>query len=300
MSNIITIIFRLTLSCLVAGLIMGLTFVFTNKAKKENEHAREAKVMYELLGYSDANPSPETMGLHEIFRYVVSEDDKQTIGYLLPAGKHDEAVSSFTFVRIDLDGNFVDNTAVQLSHEKVRESKDRDAAITTSLGTGKAIRFADQTVVVTDQGKRKAFLLSGKFPGFKTHIAVILALDPTYAILGLEVMEHEEDPGLGGEIEQKYFKNQFKQKPFEKIKTIEVVKKPLPGEYYDALEGRIDETAAADIMKQYRDKDIYALTGATISSAAVSNGVKAMSKKFAYRFDILDNVLKDQQIGVPF
>ena len=84
----ITIIFRLTVSCLVAGLIMGTTFVFTNKAKKANEHAREEKVMYALLGYSGGKQIPESMGLHEIFRYVVTEGDTQSIGYLLPAGGH--------------------------------------------------------------------------------------------------------------------------------------------------------------------------------------------------------------------
>ena len=41
MKNILTIILRLTVSCLIAGLVMGMTFVFTNKAKKKNEQARE-------------------------------------------------------------------------------------------------------------------------------------------------------------------------------------------------------------------------------------------------------------------
>ena len=53
-------------------------------------------------------------------------------------------------------------------------------------------------------------------------------------------------------------------------------------------------------MEHYKDQDIYALTGATISSDAVSSGVKGMTKKFAYRLDILDHVLEQQHIGVPF
>ena len=158
----------------------------------------------------------------------------------------------------------------------------------------------DKTQIVSDNGSRSAYLISGKFPGFKTHIAVMIALAPDFSIIGFEVLEHEEDPGLGGEIEQEYFKNQFKLKPFEKIKSIEVVKTPLPSEYFDALEGKVDESAAFDIMKQYSDQDIYALTGATISSAAVSSGVRAMTKKFAYRLDTLDRVLNEQQIAVPF
>lgn len=299
MKMILTIIFRLTISCLIAGTIMGMTFIITNKAKKENEFAREEKVVYSLLGYSQENPIPESMGMHEVFRYIVTEGDQQSIGYLVPVGAHGEE-GGFSFVRISLDGTFVDRTDVVLSEENVREQGDRDVAIQTAVGTAIQIRFTDQTIVVTDHGERTAYLLHGKFPGFKTNIAVMLALDPAYSVIGLEIMEHEEDPGLGAEIEQDYFKNQFKFKPFEKIKIIEVDKKPMPPEYVDALEARIDESAAVDMMKQYKDQNIYALTGATISSDAVSSGVKGITKKFAYRLDILDKVLDEQHIGVPF
>lgn len=299
MKMILTIIFRLTISCIVAAAIMGMTFVFTNKAKKENEFAREERVVYSLLGFSADNPIPETMGIYEVFRYLVTENGQQSIGYLVPVGGHGED-GGFTFVRVSLDAAFIDKTDVELAHDKVRESGDRDAAIQAAVGQDKQIRFVEQTIVVTDHGQRTAYLLHGKFPGFKTNIAVMLALDPAYSIIGLEIMEHEEDPGLGAEIEQDYFKNQFKFKPFEKIKTIEVVKEPLPVDYVDALEGRIDEAAAMDMMRQYKDNDIYALTGATISSDAVSSGVKGMTKKFAYRLDILDKVLEEQHIGVPF
>lgn len=299
MKDIITIVVRLTVSCLVAAAIMGMTFILTNKAKKTNEHAREEKVMYALLGYSQSKPIPASMDLHEIFRYVVTDGDSQSIGYLIPVGGHGEE-KLFSFIRINLDGKLLENSRVSLTEEKIREEKDRDAAILAVLGGGKEIRFADQTIVVTDHGSRIAYLLSGKFPGFKTHIAVMLALDPNYSILGLEIMEHEEDPGLGAEIKRKYFKNQFKQKPFKKIKSLEVVKAPLPDEYFEALEGRVDESIALDIMKQYSDQDIYALTGATISSAAVSSGVKGMTKKFAYRLNTLDMVLEKQGIAVPF
>ena len=299
MKMILTIIFRLTVSCLIAGTIMGMTFVFTNKAKKANELAREEKVVYSLLGFSKENPIPDSMGIHEIFRYVVTEGDQQSIGYLVPQGDHGEG-AGLSFVRISLDGSFMDRTEVVLGEEEVRDQGLRDAAVQAALGAGRQVRFADQTIVVTDRGERTAYLLHGKFPGFKTNIAIMLALDPSYSIIGLEVMEHEEDPGLGAEIEQDYFKRQFTLKPFDKIKTIEVVKEPMPAEYVDALQGRIEEQAAYKIMQEYSNQDIYALTGATISSDAVSSGVKGMTKKFAYRLDILDNVLEQQGIGVPF
>lgn len=299
MKMILTIIFRLTVSCIIAGTIMGMTFIMTNKAKKTNEFAREEKVVYSLLGYSGDQPIPDSMGMHEVFRYVVTEGDQQSIGYLVPTGAHGEG-GGFSFIRISLDGTFIDQTKVVLSEEKVRERGDRDAAIQAAIGESRQIRFTDQTVVVTDHGQRLAYLLHGKFPGFKTNIAVMLALDPSYSVIGLEIMEHEEDPGLGAEIEQDYFKNQFKGKPFDKIKQLQVVKEPLPDEYYNALEGKIDLAEVEQVMQQYSDNDIYAITGSTISSDAVTSGVRGMTKKFAYRLDILDSVLDEQQIGVPF
>lgn len=298
MKDILTIIFRLTLSCIVAAVVMGGTFVFTNKAKKHNEHVREERVIYSLLGYSESEPAPETMALSEIYRYIVTDSGSQSIGYLLPGG-HGES-ETFTFVILDLAGKLVSKQAVAIDHEKVREPKDRDDAILASIGAGKQIRYVEQTIVVTENGERVAYLLSGKFTGFKTFISVMLALDPQFSILGLEVMEHEEDPGLGGEIEQDYFKNQFKGKPYDVLKGLKVVKEPLPPEYLSALEGDITKPDVAKIREQYRDNDIYALTGATISTRAVNDGVKGIVKKFAYRVNILDAVLREQEVAVSF
>lgn len=297
MKDILTIIFRLTLSCLLAGLVMGAGYIMTTKAKQHNEHVNEQKVMLSLLGYSNDNPAPTEMELQAVYRYVVTEGEVLSIAYLVPVQ------AGFTFVNIGLDGNFLSQVPVDISVEKVLKGDDRDKAIMAALGTGKAIRFADQTVVVSKDGSRMAYLLPGEFPGFKTFIKVILAVDPTFTLLGLEIMEHEEDPGLGGEIIQDYFKGQFKAKPFAAIKTLEVAKLPIPDEYLKALESQksgLDESEVFRIQQLYSDKDIYALTGATISSKSVTSGVKAIVRKFAYRVSILDRVLAKQGIEVSF
>lgn len=302
MKDIPTIILRLTVACLLAGLVMGAAFVFTSKAKKHNAEKREQQVMLNLLGYSGANPAPSTVAMHEIYRYIVTEGGRQSMGYLLPATGSGHA--GLTFVNIDLDGNFLSQTAVNIDPEKVTEEGERSLAVQTAIGAGKTLRYADLTIVVTNNNQRLAYLLPGKFPGFKTFIGVILALDQNFTIRGLEIMEHEEDPGLGAEIAQKYFKNQFKGKPIETVKTLDVVKTPLPDEYRQALEadpdGGLDMAEIARIEEQYRDKDVYALTGATISSRSVTTGVRGIVQKFAYRLGILDKVLVEQQIAVPF
>ncbi|MFN2365213.1 MAG: FMN-binding protein [Desulfurivibrionaceae bacterium] len=297
MKEIFTIVFRLTVSCRLAGLVMGAGLMLTDKAKQRNEHAHEQQVMLSLLGYSKANPPPEELELHEIYRYVVEGADQLSVAYLLPAPE------GFTFVNIGLDGDFLSQVPVALTEENVVKPTDRDSAILAALGSGKTIRFADQTIIVTRGGSRVAYLLPGEFPGFKTFIKVILAVAPDFTVLGLEVMEHEEDPGLGGEIVKDYFKGQFEGKSFETLRTLGVAKRPIPDEYRRALESEKGDPGANEIdeiRRLYKDQDIYALTGATISSSAVTNGVKAIVKKFAYRISVLDRVLAEEEIDVSF
>lgn len=298
MKNMITIVVRLTVSCLLAASVMGLCFVLTSKAKKHNEHVQEQRVIYELLGYENGAKIPDSIALHEVYRYILTNGDKQSIGYLVPQGHGKE--KGFLFVNIDLNGGLLASKAVPLSETEALEPKTRDKAVEQAAGTGYTQKFADQTIVVTENGKRIAYLIGGKFPGFKTFVNVMLAVDPKFTILGLEVLEHEEDPGLGAEIVQKYFKNQFKGKPFEALKTIEVVKEPIPADYLTALNEKVSAEEIAKTREQYKDKAIYALTGATISSKSVAEGVKGIVSKFAYRINVLDKVLQEQQLAVSF
>ena len=297
MKDIITIVVRLTVSCLLAATVMGLFFIFTSNAKKHNEHVKEQQVMFSLLGYDPAN-IPASLAMHEIYRYVLSGDGNQSIAYLVPQGEGEQG--GFLLVNIDLDGKLIDSKPVNISEQDVLESEIRNKAVQEAAGASKEASFADQTIVVTDDGARIAYLLAGKFQGFKTFVHIMMAVDPSFSIIGLEILEHEEDPGLGAEIEQDYFKNQFKGKPFEAIKAIDVVKAPIPTDYLNALNGKLGEDELLKFREQYKDKDVYALTGATISTRAVCNGVKGIVTKFAYRIDVLDKVIKEQQIAVAF
>jgi electron transport complex protein RnfG len=298
MKDIITIVVRLTVSCLLAATVMGLCFIFTSNAKKHNEHVKEQKVMYELLGYKGGAKIPESLAMHEVYRYVISNSEKQSIGYLVPSEHGEEG--KFLFVNIDLSGSLVETKPVALSESEALEAEKRNKAVIATVGPGYEVNFVDQTIVVTDNGSRVAYLVGGKFQGFKTFVNVMLAVDPAFSLIGLEILEHEEDPGLGAEIEQDYFKNQFKGKPFEALKTIDVVKAPIPADYLKALNGKVGEQDILNFREQYKDKDIYALTGATISTKAVSNGVKGIVTKFAYRINVLDKVLKEQRLAVSF
>jgi electron transport complex protein RnfG len=299
MKNIFTIIIRLTVSCLVAALVMGFFFVLTSKAKKHNEHVNEEKVMYSLLGYKANTPVPESVKLYTMYRYVVADPSGKSIGYLVPTGQASSL--GFSFITLSLDGKLIDQKPVAISVEEAADPENRDKAIKDAVGGGKEITYAnDKTIIATENGTRTAYLVNGKFSGFKASISVMLALKPDFAVQGLAIVEHEEDPGLGAEIEKKYFKNQFIDKSFTTLKGLDVVKEPLPEAYQKSLEGPLTSPEDLKVLDQYKDHAIYALTGATISSRSVTNGVKGTVSKFVYRISLLDNILKEQNIAVPF
>ncbi|RLF58009.1 MAG: FMN-binding protein [Thermoplasmata archaeon] len=304
MKQILRITVGLTVSCLIAAFIMGAVFTVTDKRKKHNEHLNVQETMLGLLGYSKKNPPPGDLKFHRIYRYIVEDGKSKYLGYMVPVeegGKED-----YQLVLIGLKGDFVSSYKLSIAPEKAEEAVEREAAINQVLKPPKTFTYADAVIVAERGGKRVAYLLPGEFPGFKTFITVMLALDPGFKILGLEIMEQEEDPGLGAEISQEYFKNQFKDKSFKKMKEIKVVKEPLPDEYRRFLErkkwkeGMFTREEIERIRSKYQDHDIYALTGATISSKSVTRGVKNMVKKFAYRIKILDGVIASRKLAVAF
>jgi Na+-translocating ferredoxin:NAD+ oxidoreductase subunit G len=299
MKQILRITIGLIISCLAAGTIMGSAYVFTAKAKKHNEHQKEQDTMLGLLGYGKGKPAPSALKLQSIYRYVIDEKGSKYLGYMFPVKKGND--SGYGLLVITLEGKFHAFHELKITAEQALDAGEREKALAAVLkGT---FVYSDETVAASMDGKRVAYLLPGHFQGFKTFIKVMLAVDPSYDILGLEIMEHEEDPGLGGDIVQDFFKNQFKNKSYQKLKQLEVVKEPLPEEYRKALEvkkGAMSQEELQRIRAKYQDSDIYALTGATISSQAVTDGVKGMVKRFAYRVEVLERVVQSQKIPAAF
>jgi len=302
MREIIRITVSLTVSCLIAALVMGSVFIITDKAKRHNEQLNIQQTMLGLLGYGKDNPVPSDLEFYTIYRYIIEDGEIKTVGYMVPVGAGGK--ESYELVTMDLAGQFVDRISLDITPESASEPPERKSALTSVLKPPKKFVYADATIIAERGDKRLAYLLPGEFPGFKTFIHVMLALDPTFTIIGLDITEHEEDPGLGGEIQEDYFKNQFKGKSFERTKNLTVVKEPLPDEYKKYLEAGKGEGLSKGVVDairtQYLDRDIYSLTGATISSKAVTNGVKNMINKFAYRLNILDSVIERQHIPVAF
>jgi electron transport complex protein RnfG len=87
--------------------------------------------------------------------------------------------------------------------------------------------------------------------GYSSYIKTLIAVDNNFVVRKVEILDQKETPGLGDDIEAPSFKNQFAGKDLEHLK----------------------------VLKTDTTEYVQALTGATISSRAVTedavkNGVK--------------------------
>jgi len=304
MKEIIKITLALTLSCLIAGTVMGGVFMFTARAKQQSEIMNIQQSLFGLLGYDIHQPAPPGVELCHVYRYIVEDASGVCSGYLFPV--QDGAKAEYVFLILNQSGRFVVQFPVAVQSEKLIHESDRNTAVQTAAGASKTVRYADDMTIVLTAGQRTAYVLMGKFSGFKTFIHALVALNPDFGITGMEITSHEEDPGLGGEIEKEYFKNQFKGKSVEGLQTLTVTKDPLPEDYRRYLETRkwlsqgMTQADATVLGEKYRHANIHAISGATISSTCVTQGVKQLVKNFAYRIALLDRSIQENRIPAAF
>jgi electron transport complex protein RnfG len=284
---------------------MGGVFVLTAESKRRNEELSKRRTMLELVGYNKRNPAPEDLEFHHIYRYVLGSGKEMRMGYLLPVKEDDKTV--YALLVLGLDGTFLELHRTEVAPGEVTHEEKRESALEKVLEGDETSSLADMMIIARLRSQRLAYLVPGEFPGFKTLIHVMLALDQDFRILGLEVVEHEEDPGLGAEIEEPYFEEQFEGLDYETISHLEVVKRPLPKEYREYLEASekkrqnlFSRKEMRRMKEKYQDEEIHAITGATISSEAVTEGVKKMVRKFSFRMELLDEVVGREEISVVF
>jgi len=106
-------------------------------------------------------------------------------------------------------------------------------------------------IAAYDEDKQKiGYIIKVNSKGYSSVIQMLVGLDPELNITGVKILSQTETPGLGTRIDEKGFINQFVRKKGDDI---------------------------------YVDKDggeISSITGATISSRAVTNGLREEIKKF--------------------
>lgn len=96
--------------------------------------------------------------------------------------------------------------------------------------------------------------------GYSSYINVLVGTDKDFVIQKIKIISHAETPGLGDEVEKAYFKDQFKGKTLEQL----------------------------EVVKQEPTEKILAITGATISSRAVTAGVRDAVKMLKEKYSGAD------------
>jgi len=104
-------------------------------------------------------------------------------------------------------------------------------------------------------GDTVGYIIQSFGKGYSSYINTFVAVDKDFKVQKINILAHGETPGLGDEIETDWFKDQFKDKSIDHLKVI----------------------------KGETKEDIQAISGATISSRAVSedavkNGVAFLIK----------------------
>ena len=184
----------LTVVCLVAAMILGGLYFFTQPAKEHNLHMREETMIRGLLGLT-----PQAK-IQEVRRYLNGEGKDLQVIYL--TGKK--------LAQLELDGKEV--SALDVPNDvsaASAEVKDEWVKKQVKVANPEHIKYAGRFFVGIEGAQPVGYVVEGVTLGFKTWVRFFMAIDSAYAIQGVEIIEHEEDPGLGAEIVQRYFKNQF-------------------------------------------------------------------------------------------
>ncbi len=142
-------------------------------------------------------------------------------------------------------------------------------------------------------GTPAGFVIEGETRGYKNRIRFFVAMDTAFVVQGVKVLEHEEDPGLGAEVATSWFQGQFVGRTADRIASIDVTRDPMPEDWRAALGSIASEASGewqgrnATLIAREAGKPIYAVTGATISSRALTRGVRTTVDHFRRRWALL-------------
>jgi len=271
----------LAVVCLIAAVILGGLYFITEPAKERNLHEREELMIRGLLGLS------QQAKIHEVRRYVNNVGSELQVVYLTDKKLAQMELDGRELAVWPVPGDIAASASSDLKDEWVRKQ--------VKPAEPEQIKYAGRFFVGVENAQPAGYVVEGVTAGFKNWIRLFMAIDSAYSIKGIEIIEHEEDPGLGAEIVQRYFKNQFAGRSFADIEKVSVTKDPLPKDWQTALE-QLGDMPFAPWLEKYREMlpknpNIHAITGSTISSTAVTVGVKTALGNFRKRMNIVEKYL---------
>ena len=264
-AEIARIVVSMVVACLVGAAVLGLVYLGTDRYRRASAEATEREAVRDMLGLE--------AGAHllEVRQYL--EPARRLVIYrAAPFGEPAAEAREVTFT---LDGAVAGQRALP-----------------AATPVPETLQPLGRLFVAARDGRAAGFVVEGETRGYKSRIRVFIAMKPDFEIADMRVVEQEDDPGLGAEVVQPWFREQFVGRTPEEIDRLTVTKDPIPEDWKAALVAlarRAPDGPARhrELLQRERRKPIYAVTGATISSRAVTEGVRRTVDHFRRRWWLL-------------
>lgn len=234
--------------CLFCSFLVSAAAVGLKTYQSRNVELDRKKNILEVTGFT-ADEIKQAGGIESLY-----EDRFETIVIDMESGKQalPELESALDEVGKDLGGD------VLSKYDQFWASKSKKPAVSDKVpkkddivGIKYREKFSHVFILKTEDGKVDKYVLPVRSYGLWSMMKGYLAMEPDFqTVAGLTFYEQKETPGLGGEVENKAWKAQWKGKQVYKDGKVEL----------EVVKG-----TATD------DYEIDGLSGATITSKGVSN-----------------------------
>ncbi|HVP14351.1 MAG TPA: FMN-binding protein [Terriglobales bacterium] len=279
--EIVRIVLSMTGACLIGAAVLGLVYLGTDRYRRAAGEAAERQAIRDMLGLDAAARVTEV-------RQFLARGARRVV---YRAAAFGDGAGRAHEVAFTLDGAL---------------AGDRD--LSTAAPVPKDLAPLGRFFVATRSGGTRAqrgsgplagFVVEGRAQGYKSPVRFFVAMTPDFGIADMRVIETADDPGLGAEVAQDWFREQYVGRTAEEIANLSVTKDPMPEDWKAALVAlakRAPDALARHraLLERERAKPIYAVTGATISSRAVTEGVRATVDHVRRRWWLLAPRLEGQ------
>ncbi len=266
------IVLSMTMACLVGAAVLGAVYLGTDRYRRAATETSEREAIRDMLGLgADAR-------LIEVRQYLAPA--LRRVVYL--AAPFGGAAGRAREVIFTLDG--------ALAGER---------SLSAPVAEPRGLLPLSRLFVALRGRELAGFVVEGRAQGYKSVIRFFVAMRPDFEIVDMRVIETQDDPGLGAEVAQPWFREQYVGRTAEEIAHLTVTRDPMPEDWKAALIAfarRAPDGPARHLalLQRERRRPVYAVTGATISSRAVTDGVKNTVDHFRRRWWLLAPHLEGQ------
>lgn len=144
---------------------------------------------------------------------------------------------------------------------------------------GRTMRYEEG---VDRSGRVVGYAFDGQAKGYQSTIRVRVGVDPDGKILGIKILSQEETPGLGAKVDEVLSQETLWSALmgiFRSSQPVEIDEIPSSTPWFQA---QFAGKTARDLIlvKESTDKNIESITGATITSQAVTKAVRDSVREF--------------------